>query len=286
MAHALVLLLLIHAGLCSVEENLLDEDSDLFQGDIKLTVDQKLELLSGSWSGKSSITANFWPGGVLVYHITPSLAKDMKALYAILRAMKEFEQKTCIRFKRRTNEDAYVSLFRGGGCWSHIGRTGSKQLLSLAPHCWRSGVVVHEIAHSLGCFHEHSRLDRDKYVSIKWRNIMEGWGKIKHPGSSHPILQQANMSPIKQADCKINNNIPGVQITPEMLCAGRPGSNLSGCHGDSGGPYVCQNDFGRWVLQGAVSWGSGTCDAKRIFTVFARVARFRTWMDMYIGCEY
>lgn len=29
-------------------------------------------------------------------------------------------------------------------------------------------------AHSLGCFHEHSRLDRDKYVTIEWRNIMEG----------------------------------------------------------------------------------------------------------------
>lgn len=77
----------------------------------------------------------------------------------------------------------------------------------------------------------------------------------------------------------------GIQITPEMLCAGLPGSNLSGCQGDSGGPYVCQNDNGRWVLQGAVSWGSRNCDAKSLFTVFARVAKFRTWMDHYITCK-
>lgn len=39
----------------------------------------------------------------------------MKALCAIWRAMKEYEHTTCIRFKKRTNEEAYVSLFRGGG---------------------------------------------------------------------------------------------------------------------------------------------------------------------------
>ncbi|XP_078357475.1 transmembrane protease serine 9-like [Oculina patagonica] len=123
---------------------------------------------------------------------------------------------------------------------------------------------------------------QDYNVSLKSNCYITGWGKIKHPGSSHPILQQANMSPISQADCEAKNIIPGIQITPEMLCAGQPGSNLSGCHGDSGGPYVCQNDTGRWVLQGAVSWGSEKCDAKSLFTVFARVAKFRTWMDSYI----
>lgn len=74
----------------------------------------------------------------------------------------------------------------------------------------------------------------------------------------------------------------GLQITPEMLCANQSVAYLSGCHGDSGGPYVCQNDLGRWVLQGVVSWGSDKCDAKSAFTVLARVAKFRTWVDSYI----
>ena len=28
-----------------------------------------------------------------------------------------------------------------------------------------------------------------------------GWGKIRHPGSSHPILQQAKMPPVSNAVC-------------------------------------------------------------------------------------
>ena len=72
-----------------------------------------------------------------------------------------------------------------------------------------------------------------------------------------------------------------LQITSNMICAGKEGTILSGCHGDSGGPYVCQNAAGRWVLQGAVSWGSPRCSAAERFTVFARVAKFRQWIDQY-----
>ena len=63
------------------------------------------------------------------------------------------------------------------------------------------------------------------------------------------------------------------------MCGGEEGSIKSGCHGDSGGPYVCQDNRGRWVLQGAVSWGSQRCDARENFTVFARVSQFRAWID-------
>lgn len=107
-----------------------------------------------------------------------------------------------------------------------------------------------------------------------------GWGKIRHPGSSHHTLQQAKISPVSEADCRRKN---GNSITKQMLCAGVSGTRLGGCHGDSGGPFVCKNPDGFWVLQGAVSWGSSDCNAMRMFTVFARVAMFRDWIDQYIG---
>ncbi len=65
-----------------------------------------------------------------------------------------------------------------------------------------------------------------------------------------------------------------------MVCAGHGGkTRVSGCQGDSGGPFVCRGAGGQWVLQGAVSWGSGTCDARVGYTVFSRVAQFRSWID-------
>ena len=63
-----------------------------------------------------------------------------------------------------------------------------------------------------------------------------------------------------------------------MICAGDGGqSNIGGCHGDSGGPYVCEID-NRWELHGAVSWGHGSCSSAKMYTVFARVNFFRDWI--------
>ena len=65
-----------------------------------------------------------------------------------------------------------------------------------------------------------------------------------------------------------------------MLCAGVKGTKLGGCYGDNGGPFVCRNSAGGpWVLHGAVSWGSRSCNATVKYTVFARVSAFREWIE-------
>ncbi|XP_022808804.1 zinc metalloproteinase nas-15-like [Stylophora pistillata] len=87
--------------------------------------------------------------------------------------MKQWSSTTCITFKERTDEKAFIYFFVGGSCSSEVGRTGDKQYVSLAPHCWTAGEVAHEIAHALGFYHEQSRPDRDEYVTINWNNIVE-----------------------------------------------------------------------------------------------------------------
>lgn len=118
--------------------------------------------------------------------------------------------------------------------------------------------------------------------SIGSKCYLTGWGKVKHPGGSHPILQQVALSVQEKSKCNSQNG-KYVGITDQMLCAANPGTKQMGCHGDSGGPFVCQQSDSSWKLQGAVSWGSPTCDADDAWTVFARVAEFRGWIDGYIN---
>lgn len=127
----------------------------------------------------------------------------------------------------------------------------------------------------------------DSDVPTGSKCYITGWGKIKHPGSSHPILQQAMMPPIDPAKCRQRIQASGVvsiTLTPQMLCAGVDKTILSGCHGDSGGPFVCLNTDGKtYTLHGAVSWGSSSCNAKQLFTVFARVTQYRAWIKQHTG---
>ena len=67
-------------------------------------------------------------------------------------------------------------------------------------------------------------------------NTISGFGKIKHPGSMHNILQQGRLKVPSKSVCQQKNG----GITESMICGGDGGvTKLSGCHGDSGGPFVC-----------------------------------------------
>ena len=43
------------------------------------------------------------------------------------------------------------------------------------------------------------------------------------------------------------NDFGKSQITENMLCAGFDKRDVSGCKGDSGGPFVCKTNTGKWV---------------------------------------
>ena len=36
------------------------------------------------------------------------------------------------------------------------------------------GIVMHEIMHALGFYHEHNRPDRNAFVTVQWQNIEPG----------------------------------------------------------------------------------------------------------------
>ncbi len=48
------------------------------------------------------------------------------------------------------------------------------QAISIGKNCDKFGIVVHELGHAVGFWHEHTRPDREEHVDILRENIMTG----------------------------------------------------------------------------------------------------------------
>ncbi|XP_063788100.1 astacin-like metalloendopeptidase isoform X2 [Pseudophryne corroboree] len=92
-------------------------------------------------------------------------------------AFNDLESATCLRFVPRTDQRDFILIEPDLGCYAGIGRTGKKQLVSLSFECLKKGkgVVLHELMHVAGFWHEHSRADRDLYIYINGKSIMSGY---------------------------------------------------------------------------------------------------------------
>lgn len=145
---------------------------NFFEGDIILSDKQLTDDGSANRGGASF---SRWPGSKIYY----TVASNMGSINAnkITTAVNEYNSKTNTQWIPRTNQANYVEFIFGSSSgsdgWAHIGYQGGKQSISLDQYI-SVGSVIHEMGHTVGLYHEHSRKDRDQYLSIQWNNIQDG----------------------------------------------------------------------------------------------------------------
>lgn len=117
-----------------------------------------------------------WDDAVIPYEIDKVFSDERAALFR--SAMRHWENYTCVKFVERLadeHKNYIVFTERSCGCCSFVGKRGNgPQAISIGKHCDKFGIVVHELGHVVGFWHEHTRPDRDQHVQILNKNIMPG----------------------------------------------------------------------------------------------------------------
>ncbi|XP_068206505.1 protein SpAN-like [Palaemon carinicauda] len=164
----------------------------LLEGDIAISLDEWQTILRAR--SESGNAAEGTPSERKAIHLqrflwTPNPDTGMPTVHfafsssvsqkeRILKAMTIWEGQTCVKFHQIDDDNysrPYIRIIEGRGCWSHVGRTGrSGQELSIGSSCYREGIILHELGHSLGLFHEQSRSDRSDYIQVNYTNVRAG----------------------------------------------------------------------------------------------------------------
>lgn len=158
----------------------------IYQGDIVLgpiKSDKSGKWVAGHAHRGIGITGEQfrWEDGIVYYEIDGSIPSGQAN--TILLAISHWENNTDATFVESTTGDRVVFQQQAGVCNSQVGRQGGGQFINLGADC-NFGIIVHEIGHAVGMWHEQSREDRDQFVQINYNNIT--------PGKEHNFNQHIN----------------------------------------------------------------------------------------------
>ncbi|KAI8121830.1 hypothetical protein FF38_00332 [Lucilia cuprina] len=203
-----------------------EETGPYLEGDIKGAAADFFSILR---NGVVS-TAYRWPQAIVPYEIEGNFATN--ELSIISHAFNEYHTKTCVRFRKRTNEKDYIVLTnKPTGCWASLGRMGGRQEVNLESRkCFFNyGTSMHELMHALGFYHEQNRFERDSYVKVITENIkpnmLVNFGKLPHSAATAYGVPYDYASIMHYRSTSFSKNgkptLEALQATPEALKMGQ-----------------------------------------------------------------
>lgn len=134
--------------------------------------DRALLPCSLSDAGRATYEPMPWPAGQVPFRFDANVAPVERS--AALAAMAVIEGWAEVDFSPRTNnENAFLHIQDDAVNSSTVGYTGG--VVTIRIFNWNvQGIVVHELLHALGFYHEHQRSDRDAHVRIVMGNVQTG----------------------------------------------------------------------------------------------------------------
>ncbi len=173
-----------------VQDNLAIYQGDIILGSAANVVDPKPDPLpkkrdfsSYSNGAVSSTTQGLvarageywmWPKGIIPFRIGRDFSSSERDV--ILQAVQELNTRTNLNIVPHNGHLNIIEFFKKpelGGGNSKVGRQRSLQRINLG-HNMPKDLIIHEILHAAGFWHEQSRSDRDRFIKINWENITDG----------------------------------------------------------------------------------------------------------------
>jgi len=170
--HRVAFLCVLFVSVAKADFNPNDVEAD----DQRFTAEQLRAMKSRS----ISLELPAWTNGKVPYIIDAGFARSQIHMTALTNAINILQNKTCIRYVKRTNEAQYLNFKNSGpngGCYSYVGMAPASyqpQEVAIADWCTSPGTrwysTVHEMVHALGFIHEQCRPDRDSFVNVNMNN--------------------------------------------------------------------------------------------------------------------